>query len=118
MFLQPSHPPSASIHEAIEQDLQIIEWCDELGYDEAWVGEHLSAPWEPMPACDLVIAQAIPRTEKITLCAGAYVLPFYHPAAVAMRIMMLDHMAQGRFILGVAAGSIPTDFALVNVRSS
>ena len=39
--------------------------------------------------------QAIPRTERITLCAGAYVVPFYHPAALALRIAQLDHMAQG-----------------------
>jgi alkanesulfonate monooxygenase SsuD/methylene tetrahydromethanopterin reductase-like flavin-dependent oxidoreductase (luciferase family) len=49
------------------------------------------------------------------LCAGAYVLPFYHPAALALRIAQLDHMAQGRFMCGIAAGSILTDFALLNV---
>lgn len=115
MFMQPSHPPGRRIHEAVEQDLRIIEWCDELGYCEVWVGEHLTAPWEPLPACDLVLAAAIQRTSRIKLCAGAYVLPFYHPAALALRIAQLDHMAQGRFMCGIAAGSIPTDFSLLDV---
>jgi alkanesulfonate monooxygenase SsuD/methylene tetrahydromethanopterin reductase-like flavin-dependent oxidoreductase (luciferase family) len=115
MFMQPSHPPHREVADGIEQDLRIIEWCDELGYSEVWVGEHLTAPWEPYPACDLILAQAIPRTQQITLCAGAYVVPFYHPAALALRIAQLDHMARGRFICGIAAGSIATDFALLGV---
>ena len=115
MFMQPAHPPERDVGEGIEQDLRIIEWCDQLGFDEVWVGEHLAAPWEPYPACDLILAQAIPRTEQITLCAGAYVVPFYHPAALALRIAQLDHMAKGRFICGIAAGSIATDFSLLHV---
>jgi alkanesulfonate monooxygenase SsuD/methylene tetrahydromethanopterin reductase-like flavin-dependent oxidoreductase (luciferase family) len=115
MFMQPSHPPERVVREGIEQDLRIIEWCDQLGFSEAWVGEHLAAPWEPYPACDLILSQAIPRTENIKLCAGAYVIPFYHPAALALRICQLDHMASGRFMCGIAAGSVPTDFAMLNV---
>jgi alkanesulfonate monooxygenase SsuD/methylene tetrahydromethanopterin reductase-like flavin-dependent oxidoreductase (luciferase family) len=115
MFMQPSHPPERDVLEGIEQDLRIIEWCDQLDFSEVWIGEHLSASWEPYPAHDLILAQAIPRTERITLCSGGYVLPFYHPAALAMRIAQLDHMAQGRYICGIAAGAIPTDFALLDV---
>jgi alkanesulfonate monooxygenase SsuD/methylene tetrahydromethanopterin reductase-like flavin-dependent oxidoreductase (luciferase family) len=115
MFMQPSHPPERDVREGIEQDLTIIEWCDQLGFSEVWIGEHLSASWEPYPAHDLILAQAIPRTERITLCSGGYVLPFYHPAALALRIAQLDHMAQGRYICGIAAGAIPTDFALLDI---
>ncbi len=115
MFLQPSHPPERTLHDAIEQDLEVMEWIDQLGYSEVWVGEHLTAAWEPIPAMDLVLAQGIVRTSQIKLCAGAYVLPFYHPAALACRIMQLDHMAQGRFVCGIAAGSIPTDFPFLGV---
>jgi alkanesulfonate monooxygenase SsuD/methylene tetrahydromethanopterin reductase-like flavin-dependent oxidoreductase (luciferase family) len=115
MFMQPSHPPSRPIYDSIQQDLEVIEWLDELGYSEVWIGEHLTAPWEPLPACDLVLAQAIPRTKQIKLCSGAYVATFYHPAALAHRIMQLDHMCQGRFMCGIAAGGIATDYPLVNV---
>ena len=115
MFMQPSHPPERDVLEGIEQDLTIIEWCDQLDYSEVWLGEHLSASWEPYPAQDLILAQAIPRTERITLCSGGYVVPYYHPAALALRIAQLDHMAQGRYICGLAAGSIPTDMALLDI---
>lgn len=115
MFLQSSHPPGKPLGESIEQDLEVIEWCDQLGYEEAWVGEHLTAAWEPVPACDLVLARAMERTEHIKLCAGAYVLPLYHPAELAMRIAQMDHMLQDRFICGIAAGGTPTDMPLIDV---
>ena len=28
------------------RDMELVEWLDELGYDEAWIGEHHSAGWE------------------------------------------------------------------------
>lgn len=118
LFLQSSHPPERALGDAIDRVLEQIRWADALGFSEAWLGEHLTAAWEPIPAQDLVLAQALACTREITLCAGAYVLPFYHPAALAMRISQLDHMARGRFLCGIAAGSIPTDFALLDVDAA
>jgi alkanesulfonate monooxygenase SsuD/methylene tetrahydromethanopterin reductase-like flavin-dependent oxidoreductase (luciferase family) len=115
MFMQSSHPPERSLYDAIQQDLEVMEWADQAGYAETWIGEHLSAAWEPIPAQDLVIAQALQRTTQMKVCAGAYVLPFYHPAALACRIMQLDHMAQGRFMCGIAAGSVPTDLPMIGL---
>ena len=115
LFLMPSHPPERPTAEAIEWDLSVVERADQLGFHEAWFGEHFTAPWEPLPAHDLIIAQALQRTTRMTLCSGAYLLPFHHPAELALRIAQLDHMAQGRYILGIGAGSIPTDFRLFNV---
>jgi hypothetical protein len=34
MFMQPSHPPERDVLEGIEQDLRIIEWCDQLDFSE------------------------------------------------------------------------------------
>ena len=48
MFMQPSHPPAVSIYDGIQQDLQIIEWLDELGYAEVWIGEHLTVRGSPL----------------------------------------------------------------------
>ena len=118
LFLQSSHPPDRGFAEAIDRDLEQIRWADELGFSEAWLGEHLTAAWEPTPAQDLVIAQALTCTQQITLCAGAYVLPFYHPASLAMRISQLDHMARGRFLCGIAAGSVPTDLAMLDIDAA
>ena len=36
------------------------------------MGEHFTAPWEPNPAPDLLIAQGLQRTKNIKLCPGAH----------------------------------------------
>ena len=48
-FAMPSHPPERDLKAGIDWDLQTMRWLDELGYAEAWIGEHHTAPWEPQP---------------------------------------------------------------------
>ena len=42
-------------------------------------------------------------------------MPYHHPAELANRVAMLDHMAQGRLNFGVAASGLPSDWAMFNV---
>ncbi len=58
-FTMPSHPPECGLKEGHDWDLQTLRWLDELGYQEAWIGEHHTAPWEPHPSPDLLLAQAL-----------------------------------------------------------
>ena len=53
LFLMPSHPPERDTFDAHSWDLDVLELADRLGYVEAWIGEHFTAPWEPVPAPDL-----------------------------------------------------------------
>ena len=53
-FTMPSHPPECGLKEGHDWDLQMLRWLDELGYQEAWIGEHHTAPWEPHPSPDLL----------------------------------------------------------------
>ena len=63
----PSHPPERSIRDGQLWDLHDLDRLDALGFDEAWIGEHFTAAWEPCPAPDLLIAQALLRTKRIRL---------------------------------------------------
>ena len=89
--------------------------ADNLGFSEAWIGEHFTSPWEPIPAPDLMIAQALMRTKNIKLCTGVHLLPYHHPAELACRVAYLDHMAQGRFMFGIGSSGLPTDYRLFDV---
>lgn len=51
---------------------------------------------------DLLLAQALLRTQQIKLAPGAHLLPYHHPVELAHRVAYFDHLAQGRFMLGVA----------------
>lgn len=107
IFLMPAHPPERTLYDATRWDLDVIELADQLGYVEAWVGEHFTVPWEPICAPDLLLAQALLRTQQIKLAPGAHLLPYHHPVELAHRVAYFDHLAQGRFMLGVGASGIP-----------
>ena len=115
VFMQPSHPPEGDIYDCHKYDLDYLVLLDQCGYDEAWIGEHFLAPWEPNPAPDLLIAQALMRTKRIIMAAGVHNLPYHHPAELAHRVAYLDHMAQGRFRFGVGSSGTLSDWVLFNV---
>ena len=41
-FAMPSHPPERGLKAGHDWDLQVLRWLDEMGYSEAWTGEHHS----------------------------------------------------------------------------
>ena len=43
VFLAPFHKPGVNPTLALQNDLDLISWLDQCGYDEAWFGEHHSA---------------------------------------------------------------------------
>jgi alkanesulfonate monooxygenase SsuD/methylene tetrahydromethanopterin reductase-like flavin-dependent oxidoreductase (luciferase family) len=117
-FVMPSHPPERKIYDGLQWDLDNLALLDRLGFNEAWIGEHYTAPWEPCPAPDLLIAQALLRTERIKLCPGAHLLPYHHPIELAHRVAYLDHMAQGRYMLGVGISALGSDLQLFGVDAA
>ena len=117
-FLMPTHAPETSVAAGQAWDLEELERLDRLGFEEAWIGEHFTAAWEPCPAPDLLIAQALPRTRRIRLGTLGHLLPYHHPVELAHRAAYLDHMAQGRFALGVGVSALPTDHALFGVDTA
>jgi alkanesulfonate monooxygenase SsuD/methylene tetrahydromethanopterin reductase-like flavin-dependent oxidoreductase (luciferase family) len=117
-FLMPSHPPEQTVRDGQILDLRELERLDSLGFSEAWIGEHFTAAWEPCPAPDLLIAQALLRTRNIRLGPLGHLLPYHNPVELAHRAAYLDHMAEGRYQLGVGISALPTDHALFDVDTS
>ena len=46
IFLAPFHPVRENPTLSLRRDFELIERLDELGYDEAWIGEHHSGGYE------------------------------------------------------------------------
>ncbi len=113
--MMPNHPPETSLRQGYLWDLDHLTLCDQIGFSEAWIGEHFTSIWEPNPAPDLLIAQALLRTQRMKLAPGAHLLPYHHPAALACRVAYLDHMARGRFMFGVGSSGLPSDWRYFNV---
>ena len=63
-FIAPFHSPTQNPTLAIERDLELVEWLDELGYDEAWIGEHHSAGMEIIAAPEVFHRRLPPSARK------------------------------------------------------
>ena len=110
LFAMPLHPPGSNITQTLEDDLDMLITLEQLGYSEAWIGEHFTTQWENIPAPDLFIAHALAKTERMKFGTGVTCMPNHNPFMIAHRIAQLDHMAKGRFMWGVGSGGFPGDF--------
>ena len=118
VFLAPFHKPGLNPTLLLEQDLELIQWLDRCGYDEAWCGEHHSAGTEISASPEIFMAVASQRTRHIKLGSGVISVSYHNPLWVAERIVQLDHLTRGRVMLGVGPGSLPSDGIMVGVSQS
>ena len=118
IFMGPFHRVGENPTLALDRDLELIQWLDYLGYDEAWVGEHHSAGWEIISSPEVFIGVAADRTRHIKLGTGVISLPYHHPLMVANRMAQLDHMTHGRVMLGVGPGALPGDAYMMGIDHS
>ena len=114
-FIAPFHPIDENPTLAIQRDLELVEWLDQLGYDEAWIGEHHSASYELIASPEVFIAAAAERTKHIRLGTGVSSLPYHHPFMLADRINQLDHMTRGRAMFGVGPGALSSDAFMMGI---
>src|ERR671933_2657126 len=116
IFLAPFHPAGQNPTTALERDLELIVRLDELGYDEAWIGEHHSAGYEIIASPEVFIAAAAQRTRHIRLGTGVSSLPYHHPLMLADRMVLLDHLTKGRIMLGCGPGALPSDAYMMGIE--
>jgi limonene 1,2-monooxygenase len=115
-FMAPFHPLAGqNPTTAYQRDLEILQLMDNLGFDEAWIGEHHSAGTELIPDPMTFIAFVAPQTKHIKLGTGVLSLPYHNPLWVADRALFLDRLLRGRFMLGLGPGALPTDATMIGI---
>lgn len=118
IFMAPFHRVGENPTLAFERDMQLIEWLDELGYDEAFIGEHHSAGWEIIPSPEIFMAVAATRTKRIMVGSGVVSVPYHHPFHIANRFALLDQLTHGRVILGCGPGALPSDAYMLGIETT
>ena len=91
--------------------------AEELGFESVWMEEHHAVVDHYWPSPLTVLAGFATRTARMTLGTDILVAPFYHPVRLAEDVAMLDVMSGGRFILGLAIGYKPDEFALYGAEA-
>jgi alkanesulfonate monooxygenase SsuD/methylene tetrahydromethanopterin reductase-like flavin-dependent oxidoreductase (luciferase family) len=95
-------------HHAFMDELDVVQAADKAGFKYVWVTEHhFLDEYSHLSANDVVLGYLAHATERIHLGSGIFnPLPqVNHPAKVAERVAMLDHLTRGRFEFGTGRGA-------------
>jgi len=108
-FAMPIHPVGRHLTETLKEDRELALIAEKLGFVEGYFGEHVTDAAETISSSLIFLAWLLRDTSTIKLGTGTLNLPNQHPAAVAAQVAMVDHMAEGRFIMGISPGGLLSD---------
>jgi alkanesulfonate monooxygenase SsuD/methylene tetrahydromethanopterin reductase-like flavin-dependent oxidoreductase (luciferase family) len=108
-FTMPIHPLDKDWRRSLREDREAFVLADELGFAEAYVGEHITDQAENITSCISFLSWIANDAKRMRLGTGTVNLPNSHPATVAAQIAMLDHMLDGRLNFGISPGGLPSD---------
>ena len=99
-------------HRRLVDETRVAEVGDRNNWKYVWVTEHhFLTEYSHISANEVVMPYIAARTEKIRVCSGIINVtpPVNHPARIAERVAMLDHLSGGRFDFGTGRGSSTTE---------
>src|SRR3989440_12979569 len=93
-------------------EVAIVQAADRAGFKYTWATEHHFLPGDSrLSANESFLASLAGVTDRIPLGSGIFNItpPVNHPARVAERVAMIDHLSEGRMEFGVGRGSSSTE---------
>ncbi|MFY0610265.1 MAG: LLM class flavin-dependent oxidoreductase [Hyphomicrobiaceae bacterium] len=108
-FIMPIHPLDKDWRQSLREDREAFILADELGFTEAYCGEHTTDQAENITSCAMFLSTLVGDVKTMRLGTGTINVPNTHPAATAANIAMLDHLLDGRFNFGISPGGLPSD---------
>ncbi len=100
-------------HQRLLDETAVAVAGDRAGFKYSWFTEHhFLEEYSHVSASEVLMGYVAGQTERIHLGSGIFNLtpPVNHPARVAERVSMLDHLSNGRFEFGTGRGSSSTEY--------
>jgi alkanesulfonate monooxygenase SsuD/methylene tetrahydromethanopterin reductase-like flavin-dependent oxidoreductase (luciferase family) len=102
IFQNPEH--ARSDREVWRDDLRLALLAEPLGFESLWGVEHHFTDYTMCPDVLQFLTYLAGVTERVQLGSMVVVLPWHNPMRVAEQISVLDHVSDGRFVLGLGRG--------------
>jgi alkanesulfonate monooxygenase SsuD/methylene tetrahydromethanopterin reductase-like flavin-dependent oxidoreductase (luciferase family) len=90
--------------EMVRAQMHLAELAEPLGYDAVWPPEHHFTDYSACPDNVQFLSWLAGRTSRIKLATGAVIVPWNHPLRVVEKMAFLDHLSDGRAVLGLGRG--------------
>src|SRR5215469_9514321 len=104
--------PQAVQHQRLMDEITWTKAADRSGFKYTWATEHhFLTEYSHLSANESFLAYLAGVTEHIHLGSGIFNItpPVNHPARIAERVAMIDHLSEGRFEFGTGRGSSTTE---------
>ncbi len=115
--------------------VELAQAAEAAGFESLWTVEHTVVPAGygstypyaeggrmaggndaiPLPDPLIWMAYVAAATKRIKLATGIMILPQHNPVVVAKQVATLDHMSNGRILLGIGVGWLQEEFAALGV---
>ena len=92
---------------------------EELGYESVWAWDHILLgvdPNFPIHEALTILTAIAARTTKIKVGTGILVMPMRNPVILAKELATLDHISNGRLLVGAAVGWYKREFDSMGVE--
>src|SRR6266542_1581588 len=130
--------PNSGPLSSIENIVKATKSAEEMGFDAIWVHDHVvwstemhrhhisSGAFEAITdsqeanffEATTILSYLAAETKKIVLGVACLVMPCRHPIYAAKQYSTLDHLANGRLLIGVGLGSKANGAATAPMNTS
>ena len=100
-------------HQVIKNTLREVELAEAIGLDAVWLTEH-HFDGAVAYADPLVFGAAVAmKTQRVRIGFAVVELALHHPVRLAVQTALLDHLSQGRLIVGTGRGSAYNEYEYI-----
>lgn len=110
VFSLSQYPDQSTRVEGLEADMKLFELAEALGYDSAWVAEHLFSTYGIVTSTQVIAAAVAQRTKRMRIGTAVVVVPFNHPLRTAADFALIDCLSRGRLSFGIGRAYQPHEF--------
>src|SRR4029078_9100760 len=99
-------------HRRLLDEIAVVQAADRSGFKYTWATEHhFLTEYSHLSANEVFLGSLAAATSRTHLGSGIFNFPppVNHPARVAERVALLDHLSEGRFEFGMGRGSSTTE---------
>lgn len=100
---------------AYERDIHLAALAEPLGFDTVSSVEHHFFNYAMAPDNPQFLSYLAAKTSKIKLLTGAVILPWNNPLRVVEKMILLDHLSQGRALFGIGRGLARREYDLFGI---
>jgi alkanesulfonate monooxygenase SsuD/methylene tetrahydromethanopterin reductase-like flavin-dependent oxidoreductase (luciferase family) len=94
----------------LREEFENCVLAEELGFDSVWITEHHFSDYSICTNPLQALTYLAGRTRRIRLGTQVIVVPWHDPVRLAEQIIMLDHVSNGRAVLGFGRGLARHEF--------